>query len=158
MEFTLKEVLLYYQNKKLDEWIQKFLRAEVGDMSNPSFALADGLLLEDREYFCPVNIPLSELKTVRIEKDILDEDELKHFNYKVEKIMEKLRDWDMPPLIAQFDGVNFVLTDVNHRYSALKRLGKTSYYTIVWCSRELADLARKIMMERGWLKGETNFI
>jgi len=47
-------------------------------------------------------------------------------------------------LIKQFDGVDFVLTDGNHRYSALKRLGKTGYYTIVWCSRDLDGLARMI--------------
>ena len=72
MEFTLSEALIYYQNGKLDEWIQKFLRAEFGDMPNPNFALADGLLLEDRKYFSPICIPLGEIKTVRIEKDILD--------------------------------------------------------------------------------------
>lgn len=121
-------------------------------MPNPNFALADGLLLEERKYFCPVNIPLCEIKTVRTEKDIFDENELKYFNYKVEKIISKLQDWNIPPLIAQFDGIDFVLTDGNHRYSALKRLGKTSYYTIVWCSRKFADLARKIMTEKGWFK------
>ena len=52
------------------------LRSEEGDMPNPNFALADGLLLEERKYFCPVNIPLCEIKTVRTEKDIFDEMEL----------------------------------------------------------------------------------
>lgn len=68
-------------------------------MPNTNYALADGLLLEARKYFCPVNISLSEIKTVRTEKDILDEFELKHFNYRVKKIMDKLQDWDMPPPI-----------------------------------------------------------
>lgn len=47
-----------------------------------------------------------------------------------------------------------MLTDGNQRYSVFKRLGKTSYYTIVWRSRELSGSAREIMMERGWLNGE----
>src|SRR5574344_940492 len=152
MEFTFSEALIYYENGKLDEWIQKFLRAEVGDMPNPNFALADGLLLEDRKYFNPICIPLEEIKTVRIEKDILDDNELKYYNYKVDKIMHKLQGWDMPPLIAQVDGIDLVLTDGNHRYSALKRVGKTSYYTIVWCNLEYADIVKNIMIDRGWLK------
>lgn len=151
MEFTLSEAFLYDKNNKLEEWIQEFLRTEEGDMPNPNFALADGLLLEDRKYFSPVCIPLCEMKTVRIEKDILDHNELKHFNYKVDRIVQKLQDWDMPPLITQFDEGDFVLTDGNHRYSALKKAEKTSYYTIVWCNREIADQARTVMINKGWM-------
>ncbi len=151
MEFTLSEVFLYDQNNKLEEWIQEFLRTEEGDMPNPNLALADGLLLEDRKYFSPVCIPLCEMKTVRIEKDILDHKELKHFNYKVDRIVQKLQDWDMPPLITQFDEGDFVLTDGNHRYCALKRAEKTSYYTIVWCNIEIADQARNVMIDKGWM-------
>lgn len=150
MEFTLNEALAFYENGKLEDWIQNFLRAELGDMPNPNFALADGLLLEEREYFFPVCIPLEDMKTIRIEKDILDENELRHYNYKVEKIIDKLQDWDIPPLIVQFDGGEFVLTDGNHRYSALKRAEKSSYYSIVWCNRDVADRARNILTDRGW--------
>lgn len=114
MEFTLEEANLYYKNNKLGEWIQVFLRAEDGDMPNPNFSLADGLLLEERQYFCPLCIPIKELKTVRVEKDITDENELKYYQYKVDKIIENLQHWDMPPLIVQFDGTDFVLTDGNH--------------------------------------------
>ena len=151
MEFTFNEALLHYKNNKLEEWIQKFLRAEDGDAPNPNFALADGLLLEDRKYFFPVQIPLDEIQTVRIEKDILDENELKHYHYKVDKIIEKLSNWDMPPLIVQYDENNLILTDGNHRFSALKRTGKVSYYAIVWCNADIAEQARSMMISRGWL-------
>lgn len=150
MEFTLKEAFEYYKNYKLEDWIQKFLRDEDGIMPNPNLALADGLLLEDRQYFYPVCIPLEFLKTTRTEQDILDKNELKHYIYKVDKIIEKLPDWDMPPLIAQFNGCDFILTDGNHRYSALKKISKSNYYTIVWCNKDIAGMAWDIMKQRGW--------
>ncbi len=151
MEFTLKEAFAYYQSSKLEDWIQKFLREEDGIMPNPNLALADGLLLEDRQYFYPVCIPLEYLKTIRTEKDILDENELKHFTYKVDEIIKKMSDWDMPPLIAQYNGCDFVLTDGNHRYSALKKISKSNYYTIVWCNKDIANMTWDIMKHRGWV-------
>ena len=65
MEFTPNEAIMYFQQQKLDDSIQMFLRTETGDMPNPNVALADGgLLLENRKYFCPVRFPLNELQTV----------------------------------------------------------------------------------------------
>lgn len=152
MEFTLKEAISYYKNNKLNEWIQEFLRAEDGEMPNPNFALADGLLLEERQYFCPLCIPIEELKTVRVEKDIKDADDLKYYLYKVDKIIEKLQHWDMPPLIVQFDGTDFILTDGSHRYSALKKMGKAKYYAIIWCNKDMKEKAWQEIKGRGWCK------
>lgn len=146
MEFTLKEALDYSENNKLEEWIQRFLRESEGEMPNPNFALADGLLLEDRHYFHPICIPLKVLKIVSVEH----KNELKHYRYKVDKIIEKLPKWDMPPLIAQYNGTEFVLTDGNHRYSALMQKKISDYYTIIWCNKSVKNTVLEIMLDKGW--------
>ncbi len=151
MEFTLKEAVHYSENNRLQEWIQRFLRESEGEMPNPNFALADGLLLEDRHYFQPICIPLQVLKTVRVEQDIIDENELIHYRYKVDQIIQKLPQWDMPPLIAQYNGTEFVLTDGNHRYSALRKEKISGYYTIVWCNEHMKNSVYEIMVDKGWI-------
>ncbi len=150
MNYTLTEAKQYAVNNKLKEWIQAFLRYEDKDMPNPNYGFADGLLLEERVYFGPMMLPLTSLSTVRIEKDITDANEVKWFNHKVDKIIEKLDEWDMPPLIAQIDEGRLVLTDGNHRFSALEKMNRKECAVILWGNKDQEDELRQRIEQNNW--------
>lgn len=141
MNFTLTEAMEYAREDRIGEWLQAFLRNEDGPMPNPSFVLADELLDENICIFAPVEMPLDVFKTIRVAKDIEDENDLKWFEHKVKLIEDMLDSWDMPPLISRYDGKEFWLNDGSHRYSALLKMGTKTYYTIVFCDKDkIGDL------------------
>ena len=145
MNFTLSEAMEYAQQGKISQWLQLFLRNEEGDMPNPNFVLADELLDENICIFAPVKMPLEVFRTIRIAKDINDENDLKWYEYKVEQIIRRFPHWDMPPLISRYDGKDFWLNDGSHRYSALLKMGIKEYYTIVWCNRETKEIIENML-------------
>ena len=57
---TLTQAKYYHDNGKIDEWLQLFLRND-----GKNLALADGLLLEKREYFGLMKLDISYLKDVK---------------------------------------------------------------------------------------------
>jgi ParB-like chromosome segregation protein Spo0J len=61
---------------------------------------------------------------------VSEEDFKKH----VDDIVEFYRkdNWDMPPLIIYREGDKYELSDGNHRYEALKKLGIIQYWVIIW--------------------------
>lgn len=136
MNFTLSESIKYAQEGRIGPWLQEFLRNEEGDMPNPNFVLADELLDENVCIFAPVKMPLGVFKTIRVAKDIKDENDLKWYEHKVEQIIKRFPDWDMPPLLSRYDGTDFWLNDGSHRYSAMLKMGIKEYYTIVFCNKE----------------------
>lgn len=129
---TLEEARTYAASGRLAQWVQAFLRDDAGRYANPNLALADGLLLEERFYLGPVRIPLALLTTVRVEEDIADKEERERYDRIVDRIVAALPDWDMPPFIAEYRDGRLFLTDGNHRFSALRRLGIGEFEAVIW--------------------------
>ncbi len=132
MKYTLTEARAQARAGQLAQWVQAFLRDDGGAHANPNVALADGLLLEERFYLGPVRMALSALETVRVEEDIPDAAERARYDQIVDQIVESLPDWDMPPFIVEYRDGRFMLTDGNHRFSALRRLNAECCEAIVW--------------------------
>ena len=144
MIFTGTQAREWAEQGKLAEWVQNFLRDDTGAHANLNPGFANGLLLEDRFYIGPVQLPLDHLKTVRVAEDISDVRELMEFRRKVEAIIRLLPEWDMPPFLVQYrDGALWLtdgnhrytalwLTDGNHRYTALAESGSKTGCAIIW--------------------------
>lgn len=146
MKYTLEEAIKYSKDGNIDKWVQMFLRTKYNDFANPNVALADGLLLEDRFYYGPVIFSLDDITTKRVESD-LEGNELEWYNKVVDRMSNDFDETNFPPLILEFKDNKFYLTDGNHRYSALKKLGVDKYYSIIWGNVKLEkEVSKKLKM------------
>ena len=145
MKYSVDEAKEYSKRNKLDKWLQLFLRDDSYEYANPNIPLADGLLLEERFYVGPVLIDLDKINTIRIEKDIEDENDRLYYHQKENGILKCYNDYNMPPLIVEFKNNKLNLVDGNHRYSALKKLGVNKYYVIIWGNKKIEDEIKEII-------------
>ena len=143
MKYNVEEALEYSNRNEIDKWLQLFLRDTSGKYPGDNFPLADGLLLEERFYVGPILLELDKLETVRIEKDIDDYNDLKYYEEVVEDMSSNYKDYNFPPLIVEYKDDKLYLTDGNHRYSALRKLGIDKYYVIIWGNKELENNIKK---------------
>lgn len=149
MNNTLTEARAQARAGRLAQWVQAFLREEGGEHANPNVALADGLLLEERFYLGPVRIALGMLETVRVEADIPDAAERARYDHIVDQMAEAIPDWDMPPFIVEYRDGRLILTDGNHRFSALRRLGADRCEVIVW-GAAVREAEARARLSAGW--------
>ncbi|MDR2972933.1 MAG: ParB/RepB/Spo0J family partition protein [Bacteroidales bacterium] len=127
---TLTSSIIFANENKLEEWIHLFLCREG---NNKPFS--DGLKLKPRRFFTPEMINLN-----RFERCCGPEEQMKfqvseeYFKKRVNDIaiFFKKGNWDMPPLIVNRAGNRYELNDGNHRYEALKKIGITRYWVIIW--------------------------
>lgn len=145
MKYSISEAKEYSKRNELGKWLQLFLRDDSYKHANPNISLADGLLLEERFYVGPVLIDLDKINTLRIEKDIEDENDRLFYQQKESGILNNYNDFNMPPLIVEFKNNKLNLVDGNHRYSALKKLGVNKYYVIIWGNKKLEDEIKVII-------------
>ena len=144
MNYSIEEAIEYSKRNELDKWLQLFLRDDSYDYANPNIALADGLLLEERFYIGPVLIDLDKISTVRIEKDIEDENDKLFYQQKEKGILENYNNYNMPPLIIEYKNNKLNLVDGSHRYSAFKKLNINKYYAIIWGNKQLENQIKKL--------------
>jgi hypothetical protein len=127
---TTSSAVEFANADRLEEWIHLFLCKEGG---NKEFS--DGLKLKPRRYYAPRMMNLDEFeRCCGPETNIKYQIPKDGFNHRVGNISEKYSsgDWDMPPLIIYRDENGYELSDGNHRYEALKRLGHKQYWVIIW--------------------------
>lgn len=148
MKYSIEEAKEYSDRNELDKWLQSFLRDTTTKHPGDNIPLADGLLLEDRFYIGPILINLSDLETVRIEKDIEGND-LDYYNEVVSRMSSDYKDYNFPPFIVEYKNNKLILTDGNHRYSALKKLNISEYYVIIWGNKSLEkELLNKLNLNK----------
>lgn len=141
MEFTTASAKKMANEGLIAEWVQEYLRGE-GDNA----PLADGLLLTQRYYLGPMELPLEDFQRntgPEINREF--QVTLESFQANIKGIQERLnQDWDMPPLLIQYDQGTYQLSDGNHRHAALMDMGKRDYSIIFWCSseKELEELKK----------------
>lgn len=138
LNFTVNEAIEFSKENRLDEWLQLFLREDKKDKFNANIALADGINLEERFFYGPVEFDLEKINPVRIEENLVG-NELKYYNKVVDRMENDFNGNNFPPLILEYKDDKFYLTDGNHRYSALRNLGVSKYYSIIWGNKELEN-------------------
>ena len=148
LDFTVNEAIEFSKENRLDEWLQLFLREDKKDKFNANTALADGINLEERFFYGPVEFDLQMINPVRIEENLVG-NELEYYNKVVDRMKNDFEGDNFPPLILEYKDDKFYLTDGNHRYSALKKLGVSKYYSIIWGNKELENkMKNKINLDK----------
>lgn len=131
--FTLQGALQYGYEGRIEEWVHSFL---IGAGHNPFLSYV--MKMKKRYFSEPLIFPLDTFK-----RNCGPEENMKYkvkqpgFEFMVGTMMASfINGWDMPPLIIEYRNGSFDLSDGNHRYEALTRLGVTHYYVIFWTSSE----------------------
>lgn len=130
---TLTQAKLYNDNGRIEEWLQLFLRND-----GKNVALADGLLLEKREYFGLMKLNMSYFKDIKEgAPEYLDkENAIEHFFRIVENMKNSFEDWDIPPLIVEFRDNRFYVNDGRHRLEMYRQLGMDMADVVLWTTGE----------------------
>lgn len=129
---TLSQAMEHTRRGKIEEWIQLFLR---NDGRNE--ILADGLLLEPRQYLGPCKINLEMLNIEEGAPDYLTkENDIEYFFAVVDNMKVHYSGWDVPPLIVEYDGGIFRVNDGRHRLEMYRQLGVESAYAVLWATGE----------------------
>ena len=145
MNYSIDNAIEYSKRNEIDKWVQLFLRDGSYEHANPNIPLADGLLLEERFYMGPLLIDLNKITTLRIEKDIEDENDKLFYRQKENGISKAYNDYNMPPLIAEYKDGKLNLVDGSHRYTALRKLNVDKYYVIIWGNKNLEKEVNSII-------------
>lgn len=124
--------LEYAERGAIDDWVQLFLRND-----GKNIALADGLLLEQSYYTGPV---ITDISLFDIEEGapsyLTDANDIAWFFHVVDRMKEALGNWDMPPLIVQYDAGQYEICDGRHRNEALRQMNIKHAPVIFWTSAE----------------------
>ena len=130
---TLTQAKIYNDNGKIEEWMQAFLRND-----GKNIALADGLLLEKREYFGLLKVNMSYFKDIKegAPEYLHAENDIEYFFRIVENMKNSLKDWDVPPLIVEYRDDQFFVNDGRHRLEMYRQLGVEIVDVVLWTTGE----------------------
>ncbi len=130
---TLTQAKLYQDNGKIEEWLQLFLRND-----GKNIALADGLLLEKREYLGLLKLNMPCFKDIKegAPEYLSAENDIEYFFWIVENMKNSMEDWDVPPLIVEYREDKFVVNDGRHRLEMYRQLGVEVVDAVLWTTGE----------------------
>jgi len=130
---TLTQAKIYNDDGKIEEWLQLFLRND-----GKNIALADGLLLEKREYFGLLKLNMSCFKDIKegAPEYLFAENDIEYFFCIVENMKSNIEKWDVPPLIVEYREDKFFVNDGRHRLEMYRQLGADSVDVILWTTGE----------------------
>uniref|UniRef100_UPI004055E706 hypothetical protein n=1 Tax=Acetatifactor sp. TaxID=1872090 RepID=UPI004055E706 len=129
---TLTQAREYAAQGKIEEWLQLFLRNDGANV-----VLADGLLLEPRRYVGPCKINLKQLKIKAGAPEYLTkENDIQYFFAIVDGMKAHYREWDVPPLIVEYDSGIFRVNDGRHRLEMYRQLGVENANAVLWATGE----------------------
>ncbi len=131
---TLKQAKAYHDNGKIEEWLQLFLRND-----GKNLALADGLLLEKREYFglCKLNMSCFKHIEEGAPEYLSAENDIKYFFWIVDNMKSNLENWDVPPLIVEYRDDKFFVNDGRHRLEMYRQLRVDDVDVVLWTTGEV---------------------
>lgn len=137
-EATLAGARASVQAGGLEDWVHAFL---LSDGNNRAFS--EGLRLAPRRYAGPFAVPLAWLtRCCGPEEGMRFRVDAQGFEKRVCALMRAAEAGvDLPPLIVEYTGGGFVLSDGNHRFEAYRRLGTQRVHCIVWMTGEAAHEA-----------------
>ncbi len=121
---------------KLEDWVHKYLLSGRGGTTDPEFS--EGLQREKRWWNGPVELSLADLSpavgTEQGMEYVVDQD---HWHTLTSRLANSLSNpAALPPLIAEYRGGELSIRDGNTRYGAMKWLGWTTCWVIVWYNSE----------------------
>ena len=115
---------------QLPEWSQVFLRGEGGNLG-----IADPLREREDDVYVLAEVGLSDVYPIEGPDEDFDwPAPLAEFEERVEAMVRLLQDgWDAPPLFVHMPTLRLV--DGNHRREALLRVGRQTYWAVMWYRR-----------------------
>ena len=120
----------------IEEWIHKYLLSGRGGKSNPEFS--EGLKREKHWWNGPVELSLNNLSPA-VGTDpgmefVVDKD---YWYTRTSKLAESFSNpVSLPPLIAEYRAGELSIRDGNTRYGAMRFLGWTTCWVIIWYNSE----------------------
>lgn len=96
--------------------------------------LADGLLMEKREYLGLVKLDISILKEIKegAPEYLTEENDKEYFFWVVENMKNSFKEWDIPPLIVEFSNDQFYVNDGRHRLEMFRQMGMEKIDVVLW--------------------------
>lgn len=129
----LTQAKMYNDNGKIEEWLQLFLRND-----GKNVALADGLLLEKREYLGLMKLNMSYFNDIKkgAPEYLTQENAIEYFFEIVENMKNSFEEWDTPPLIVEYRDDKFFVNDGRHRLEMYRQLGVEIVDVVLWTTGE----------------------
>jgi hypothetical protein len=133
--FNLATAQAAAREERLAAWVDSYLR-QSGPRANVPFA--DGLLLAQRWWSGPQYLPLDHLTRscgpepemeFRVPRDAWEQ-------YVTTLAQSFTTPEALPPLIVLYDNGTYRISDGNNRHEAMRRVGWTSCWIIVWYTSE----------------------
>ena len=126
---------------RIEEWVHKYLLSGKGGKSDPEFS--EGLKREKRWWNGPVSLDLNDLSPA-VGTDpgmeyVVDKDKWYAWTSRLAKSFSDPA--SLPPLIAEYREGQLSIRDGNTRYGAMRLLGWTRCWVIVWYNSE-SDYSR----------------
>lgn len=130
---TLTQAKEYHDNGKIEEWLQLYLRND-----GKNIALADGLLLEKREYFGLCKLNMSCFKDIKegAPEYLSAKNDIEYFFKIVNNMKSNLGNWDVPPMIVEFRDDRFFVNDGRHRLEMYRQMGASEVDAVLWTTGE----------------------
>ena len=136
LELDSRSALLWAQEGKVEAWVHKFLLSGLGGETNPAFS--EGLKREKRWWNGPILLALDDLTPAVGPQPgmeyVVDQD---IWLTATSQLAETFRDAEsLPPLIAEYRAGALSLRDGNTRCGAMRLLGWTACWVIIWYNTE----------------------
>ena len=136
LEFDSLSAVKWAEEGKVEEWVHKYLLSGLGGKSNPEFSA--GLKREKRWWNGPILLNLNDLSpAVGTEpgmENVVDKD---HWDAWTSNLAESLSNpGSLPPLIVEYRAGELSIRDGNTRYGAMRLLGWTTCWVIIWYNSE----------------------
>jgi len=142
MKLTMHSAREAAGKNDIENWVHEFLLTEGNNQ-----ALSDGLKLEPRVFLGPAEMPMGLLeRCCGPEQGMKYQVSRESFEERVGRIMTALKQgFSLPPLIVNYDGGKWTLSDGNHRYEALVRSGIKDFPVVIWVteSHDLREVKQK---------------
>ena len=136
MEFDCCSAQKWAGEGKIEQWVHKYLLSGTGGKSNPEFS--EGLKREKRWWNGPIEVNLDDLSPA-VGTDaglefVVDKDQWARWTSRLAKSFSNPA--AIPPLIVEYRAGELSIRDGNTRYGAMKSLGWSTCWVIVWYNSE----------------------
>lgn len=118
----------------LEDWVHEYLRSD-----GQNTGLSDGLRLQTRYWLGPIEVPLDQLdRACGPEASMEYQEPEADWERRVTAMLEGIQGgWQAAPFIVQYTAEGRLsVRDGNHRWEALRRSGRTAYWSVIWCDTE----------------------
>lgn len=136
LEFDSLSAQKWAKEGKIEGWVHKYLMFGRGGKSNPEFL--ECLKREKRWWFGPVELSLTDLSpavgTDPAMEFVVNED---YWLARTSVLAESFSNPEsLPPLIVEYRGGELSVRDGNSRYGAMRMLGWSTCWVIIWYNSE----------------------